>query len=151
MDAARTGVILDFLAPLPDMVARWEKEYPSRRRFDITRVKARIECEGCGLKRNLNRHHKGFDSLWARARPKLWAKRYIEFRGIDIIYLCSYCHRAIHTYALRELEREVLDLMLYRYYNPNHRVLLTKKHIEIFRRRAIKITNEWLNERIKPL
>ena len=142
-----------FRAPLPDLVAEWEKKYASKtkRRFDITKVKASRKCRACGRTTLLNRHHKGFDSLWARARPDLWAKRYIEFRPRDIVILCNECHKLCHLW-LNDLKKEIIDLVYMRhgrrYSIPKVRcrVLLLKSQCESYRRRMIKITNDWIKE-----
>ena len=135
-----------FRAPLPDLVASWEKKYaPKKRPFNITSVKVNRKCRTCGRTTLLNRHHKGFDSLWARARPELWARRYIEFRPRDIVIFCNDCHKICHLW-LRELEVKVIDVVYERHHNPHCRVLLTKSQCENYRREMIDITNVWIKE-----
>ena len=135
-----------FRLPLPDLVASWEKKYaPKKRPFKITSVKVNRKCRTCGRTTLLNRHHKGFDSLWARARPELWARRYIEFRPRDVVIFCEFCHRNCHLW-LRDLEWEINGLVQMRHYDPGCRVLLTKKQCETYRHKMIKLTNEWIRE-----
>ena len=135
-----------FRAPLPDLVAEWEKKYaPKKRRFNITSVKVNRKCRTCSRTTLLNRHHKGFDSLWARARPELWARRYLEFRPRDVVVLCEYCHSACHSWLVG-LEYKVIDLVYGRHHDPGCRVLLTKKQCETYRRKMITLTNEWIRE-----
>jgi len=142
-----TVTIDQFRLPLPDLVALWEKKYTSKtkKRFDITKVNACQKCRTCKRTTLLNRHHKGFDSLWARARPELWARRYIEFKPRDIVILCNDCHRICHLW-LRDVEREVFDLVYERFYNLHCRVLMTRKQIMNYRCRMIRITNKWIKE-----
>ena len=139
-----------FRLPLPDLVALWETKYAPKikKRFDITAVKACRKCRTCKRTTLLNRHHKGFDSLWARARPDLWARRYIEFRPRAVIVLCQYCHSCCHLW-LDGLKHEVLDIVYGRHHDPDCRVLLTKKQCESYRRKMIKTTNEWIKEYIR--
>ena len=134
-----------FRLPLPDLVAIWEEKYApkTKKRFNITAINVNRKCLACPRTTLLNRHHKGFDSLWARARPDLWARRYIEFRPRDIVILCNECHKLCHLW-LRNLEQVVVDLVYERYYTPGCRVLLTKNQCESLRRRMIKATNEWM-------
>ena len=138
--------LTQFSAPLADLVVDWEEKYlfPGKKSFTIQSVIVNRKCKICTSTASLNRHHKGFDSLWARARPELWAKRYVEFRPRDIIIFCSWCHKQCHLY-LRDLEREVVDLVHERHYDPSCRVLLTKTQCLSYRTRMIKITNDFVN------
>ena len=135
-----------FRLPLPDLVAIWEEKYApkTKKRFNITAINVNRKCLACGKTTLLNRHHKGFDSLWARARPELWARRYIEFRPRDIIILCNDCHKICHLW-LELLQMEVVNTV-HRRRIFGRRVLLTKRQCERYRRKMIKLTNDWIKE-----
>ena len=134
-----------FGAPLADLVVEWEEKYlyPNKKSFTITAVIVNRKCKVCGTTANLNRHHKGFDSLWARARPDLWAKRYVEFRPRDVIFLCSWCHKTVHLF-LRDLEHTVHNLVWARNNDKKCRVLLTKQQCLKYRTKMIKATNDFI-------
>ena len=140
-----------FRLPLPDLIAIWEKKYApkTKKSFNITAINVNRKCRTCGKTTLLNRHHKGFDSLWARARPDLWAKQYIEFRPRDIVILCNDCHKLCHV-QLEELKMKVVDTIYTRRLDGSRvlvtKKLLTKRQCEIFRRRMIRITNKWIKE-----
>jgi len=139
-----------FRLPLPDLVALWEKKYTpkTKRRFDIMKVKVNRKCRACGRTTLLNRHHKGFESLFARARPDLYAKRYIEFRPRDVVILCEYCHSECHSWLVG-VKYEVTDIVYGRHHDPGCRVLLTKRQCELYRRSMIRLTNLWIKEYIR--
>ena len=132
---------------LEELVKEWTEKYPLRKKsFDIMKVKVKRRCQkkDCGTTLDLNRHHKGFDSLFARARPDLYAKRYIEFRPQDIVILCQFHHRILHFYWLRPIEVKVSSLVVTRISRTRSLVLLTKKQCESFQKKMIKETNNYI-------
>ena len=145
----------DMKKDLTDLVNEWNEKYPKKgrkKKFDIKKVKVNRRCQkaGCDTKSDLARHHKGYESLFARLRPDLYARRYMDFRPRDLVDLCHYHHERLHRYYLGWIKNDVMEMVYDRLRRPKLiRVLLTKTQCEGWRRQMIEMTNSFVKDATK--
>lgn len=93
----------DFFKEMAELTEQWKKKYPIKKKhekgtFDPTAVKATKQCIACGSDKDLQRHHKANDFMFARLLPDVWAADYINYRDEDCDNLCANCHKGYHIY-----------------------------------------------------
>lgn len=131
-------------------VSEWERaenateilHRPSTFAANLTKVKIRV-CAKCGTHEGLiHRHHKGHEFLWARLLPKEYARRYVEFRKTDIVFLCekNKCHLKIHKLYEPRLH-ELWPLL------ASQDGVITHKQAERFRQKLVRCCNNWLRRK----
>lgn len=91
-------------------VLRWRQQYgvvEERKSFDPINTSVSV-CFICKKhKRRMERHHTGFDSIFADMLPDVFAAQYVQFKKEDCELLCSYHHKRAHT------SMEVLVAMMF--------------------------------------
>lgn len=130
-------------------VERWKKRYlPGLQKgqynpAQIVVRQSREQCAKCKSWRNINRHHKGHEYLFACIREDLYASRYVQFHPDDLVSLCKDCHLHIH----KLYKQTVFDVNSYVYEcfwnqkEPQFEVL------EEFRKKMVRQCESWLRRK----
>src|SRR5256885_14042065 len=86
-------------------VNKWKEQFKHQRKAGIINInlaKRHVHltpriCSKCGRSdREIHRHHRGHEYLFAQILPEKYAARYIKFLKKDIVELCNKCHIKIH-------------------------------------------------------
>jgi hypothetical protein len=123
-------------------VRRWKKEYKHvakkfREPINLALTSAFRACKKCNSEKDVHRHHKGHEYLFACLMPERYAARYIRFLASDTVRLCAKCHEKVHiTY-----QSVIDDLVVY----LDGADKVSYKKLEIFRKRMVKLCNDFLN------
>lgn len=149
-------------------VARWRAQYIPRSlevdghvNIDFASVivtKRMCEKKGCKRKSD-HRHHKGHEYLFATLDEETYARRYIEFRSEDIVYLCKKCHKSIHRLYQKIIDDLFFNINIFwvNGFDKNQlagsevpfddldKVMTKKEMIEYFRLLLVKKCEDWLN------
>lgn len=129
-----------------DNVRRWRLKYSTFQTIhsaDLSTIQIPTikNCQKKNCKRKSDhRHHKGHEYLFATLDEETYAKRYIEFRAEDIVYLCKKCHKSIHR-----LYQKIIDELFQMINNGLIAGDLKPKLIEEYRLKLVKKCEDWLN------
>lgn len=111
---------------------------------NLSKIKLRL-CTKCGRGgREIQRHHKGHEFLFANILPSKYEKRYSEFRKEDVTDLCDRCHRRAHVIYANTLGRLGFWTLL-----AKQNGKLTFVQCEHYRKILIKECHVWLAQRNK--
>src|SRR5712664_4807957 len=109
---------------------------------NLSNMRLRL-CNKCGRgHRKIERHHKGYESLFCSFLPNRYQADYEKFRKEDIVELCggrSGCHNKIHRIYARRLGRWGFWALVAKQDGK-----LTFKQCEHYRRLLIQECHEWL-------
>lgn len=104
------------------MINIWECRYGIKLRREIVAYKP--TCEKCKKNKAIHRHHKGHEFILACYDEVNWAKRYLEFRVEDIIWLCEKCHKNCHKVYDKFVEQFYTEVL----FTANKKVTCEKYH-----------------------
>jgi len=80
-------------------VKEWRAKYKTP--IDLTKLSTYYRCVACDLSRMetvIHRHHKASDFIFALMYPEKYAKKYVQFRSLDCVPLCSKCHEEVERF-----------------------------------------------------
>lgn len=124
----------------------WRQKWPfpkGKKPYDPTAIKVVIhaECQraGCKTKKNLQRHHKGNDFIFAVYWEHWYAERYIQFHPDDIAVLCKPCHQAVHKKYDVVMFKLKFDIL-----RAGGADQLKKEILDTYRQACITICDQWM-------